>query len=294
MKKSAKIALIVAGAMLVVGGALCTLTWTLGIGGRLHLPAKLPLTANCLEETLPIAADGSVRIHVMTDDVTVGVSPDRQAHLSYYDTAFLKNVVTADAGAITLSQEVLPQRAWPDIKRWIAEWNMDTSVTLLLPKGFSGEVVISSTTGSITAETLELKLLSLDCTTGDLDVRQLRADTVALGTSTGSILLADADIVGALTVTTTTGEARLDEVTADAVERRASTGKTVLSGVTAGSVFVNASTGDVVLQRLSADAVTIALTTGSVRGTLLGTAAAYADALHITTTTGDISITYEE
>lgn len=297
MRKGIKIALIVAGGMIVLGGVTLAVIGGCIHTGRIAAPALDPARIGEVvyqEETFSIADDGSVRVHVTTDDVTVGVSDDALVHLSYDDTAFMEHVTMENEKGVVLTQEVLSQTRLPDFVRWFSEGNVRTQVSVLLPKTFRGELVVSAATGDITVSEQQPGLLALDCTTGALRVTDVTCTTAVLGTATGPLRLSDTVVDGDLTVTSTTGDATLKNVTAAALERRASTGETELTDVSAKSVFIDASTGSVHLSRLETEKLTVNLTTGSVRGSLKGTEQDYRDALSLHTSTGDVDIKYTD
>lgn len=316
MKKGVKIALIVALAAIVLGGGVLAVIGAAAANGRI-VHSRLVFDDRdapvMQERTLTLDPGGSVRIRVTVDDLSVGLSPDSDVHLTCYDTVYVKNEIVATPDSLILVQEGIPQTRWLDLRRWFFHWSASTGVQLLLPAGFCGELDLSSTTGDIDLEGLAPARLAVGSTTGALRLNGLAVDELSLAATTGDITLDSVDVAGSLRLASTTGRKALTGVTArsldigsstgdillvdvaaDSIDCRASSGAITLTDVGVGALDVTATTGDVRLKRLDADSVRIRVTTGSVTGTLRGDADKYRGALDIDTNTGDVRLGYEE
>jgi DUF4097 and DUF4098 domain-containing protein YvlB len=126
--------------------------------------------------------------------------------------------------------------------------------------------------------------------------------------TTGDVKVTGQWNVGKVSLTTTTGDILLEELTCADLTAKGSTGKATFKGVIAsGKVQINRSTGDVKFDRCEAGELYVSVTTGSVNGTFLKEMDVSARSstgrvdvpdgknggrCEITTTTGDIRIRF--
>ena len=132
----------------------------------------------------------------------------------------------------------------------------------------------------------EYGTLSVKSSTGDIRVENISAGSLGISVSTGKVTVSDVSCEGDVTVGVSTGKAKLTDIECKNVISSGNTGNISLNNVIATEKFsIERSTGDVKFESCDATEIFVETDTGTVRGSLL------TDKVFITQTdTGSIDV----
>lgn len=280
MAKKTKVWLILAVSFLLAGGILFTgvmmaLDWDF---------AKLSTTEFTLAEYEVSELYKNIHIDTETSDVVIIPSDVRKTTVTCFEQENMKHLVAVVDGTLTIKLE--DTRAFhhhiainfrkPQIKVYIPRGeygNLSIEATtgnVLIQNGFSFENIdVSLTTGDIRCNAYAKKGIKLKTTTGDIRMEDVRAWNAELRLTTGNVYMLNVVLSGNVLVYGTTGIIRLDDCDAK-------------------DIYIKLTTGDVFCRFLSYKAVDAHTSTGKM-DYLLGVTG---DPCYITTTTGDIIVSY--
>lgn len=115
----------------------------------------------------------------------------------------------------------------------------------------------------------EYGAISVNTSTGDVRVEQMTTESLGLSVSTGSIAVSNVSCLGDIHLRTSTGNNRLTDVTCQNLFAKASTGDITLSGVVAQGLFdIETGTGKVRFDHADAAEISVQTSTGEVTGSL--------------------------
>lgn len=140
-----------------------------------------------------------------------------------------------------------------------------------IPKDFRFESIdISESTGAVTNYASASDFVKVKTTTGDIRVENISAASLELSVSTGGITVSDVNSTGDISVTVSTGKTTLTDVVCQNITSKGSTGGITLKNVIAeGKINIRRSTGSVRFDGSDAAEIFVDTDTGSVTGTLL-------------------------
>ncbi|MBQ8768214.1 MAG: DUF4097 family beta strand repeat protein [Oscillospiraceae bacterium] len=281
MRKITKIWLIIAVALIVIGGVifaaiLSQSNWDFTTLSTVNYQTK---TYTSLEQFNDIA------IETETADITFLFSENDSTKVVCYEMEKVPHSVSFDGGKLTIRDT--DQRQWFD---HIGISFVAPKITIYLPKSEYGALNISTTTGGIfIPQDFQFESIHISGTTGDIDSSATVSGAFTVKLTTGNISVKNA-IIGSLDLTTTTGRTTLSDVTCSGdIRTNVSTGKVNLANIrcinfsTDGStgdislenviadkqMIINRSTGDVKIKDSDANSLNIQLDTGNVTGNLL-------------------------
>ena len=316
-----KIALIVAGILLIVG-------LVLGVVGlatngfnfkEINTMETVENTYTITEPFSHVAIDssiGAVELRPATDGICRLVCKEGE-----------KLYFVSDVEGDTLCVQLIKDMKWYD---FISFGNLDVSAVLYLPEATYTSLRIKNSTGSVTVangftfDSAEIKnntgSLHFFCNVQkdlklEVDTGSLKAENVTVGgnftldSDTGSVALDTVTVGGELTLETNTGSVQMNNVTCAVLDAEYSTGGVTLTDVLASEKMeIDGSTGSLRFTRMGAPTIKIETSTGSVHGTLRGEMVVYATSstgaidvprgtqgglCEIETSTGNIKITFE-
>ena len=245
--------------------------------------------------------DVSIKTH--TADVTVKRSDDETARVVCREESKLKHSVTVRDGALVI--DVVDSRKWYEHINIGISFE-DTSVTVYLPDGAYGDLLINvntgdteiqkdllfesidvdSDTGDVTNYAWTTGAMRFKVTTGYITVSGARADSIGLKASTGNITLKDVNCAGEINHKCSTGKALFEDVNCDKFTSVGSTGDITLTAVKVTELLAIArDTGDVRFNGSDAAEIAVETDTGDVTGTLLTEKIFF-----VTTDTGDVDV----
>lgn len=275
MKTGTKIWLIVAAALVLVGGGLFVVTMTM-IGWDFSKLSTVKYETNKYD----ISEDfNGISIRTDTSDVAFVLSDDGMCRVECYEEEDRKHSVSVKDGTLTV------ERAEKDILGHIG-FNFGTpKITVYLQKTEYEALLIKASTGDIEIpKAFTFLNADISLSTGDVAFCATTAETVKINASTGKVKVEDAS-VGALDITVTTGNVSVRDVTCGGeIKVGVSTGKTNLVDVACKSLVSSGNTGDITLKNVIAEAsFNVRRSTGDV--TFEGSDAAE---IFVQTSTGDV------
>lgn len=314
-----KIWLIVAASLILVGslifgGIMMALKWDF---------SKLS-TVKYKENTFESAeAVQSISITADTADISFKVSENENCKVVCFEEEKSGHSVSVEDGVLTISLE--------QSKKWYDHIGINfasSRITVYLPAGQYDSIIIHENTGDITIpedfsfDMMDISLstgdvrncasagnLKIKGSTGDIYLENIASDAIDLSVSTGHITGLSITCTEELKINVSTGKTQLTDVFCGALLSTGSTGKIALKNVIAsGEISIKRTTGDVTFNQCDAAEIFIKASTGQVSGSLLSpkiflTETSTGDILvpqsltggkcQITTSTGDIEITYD-
>ena len=297
MSKSAKIWLIIALSLIVVGAIIFT-----GVMLVLKWDFKKLSTAKYQTNTYQIT-DTFKNISVETDtaDIDFVVSENDKISVVCKEQENYKH-------SVKVSNETL-QIKLEDNRQWYEHIGINfsnTKITVYLPQGEYGDLNVKNSTGDIKTSK-EFSFRSIDIknstghvtnlasaqneikiklSTGDIKIENITANAIDLTASTGRINIENAKCEGDIKIKVTTGKANLKDTECKNLSSQGSTGDFTLQNVKCSEkLSVERSTGDVTLSLCDASEIFIKTDTGDVTGTLTS------DKVFITSTdTGKVDV----
>ena len=279
MKRATMICLIVAAALIVLGGlvsvwAMSQNDWEFAFSSKLE--TREVVVSEAFQDILirtdteKIAFrpsdDGKCRV-IFTErekERHTAVVRDRTLRIGVEDTRKWYDHFSLFSSGISEITVCLPQAEYAALK--IDEKTGDIS----LPEDFSFESIhITVSTGDVSCAASAKGDLKIGASTGDIHVKGVTAADLELSVSTGRVELSEAVSTGAVVVTVSTGKAKLSDVQCVNLYSDGSTGDLKLENVVAsGVITVQRSTGDVSFEQCDAAELAIKTDTGDVKGSL--------------------------
>lgn len=277
MKKSTKIALLVAAALLVIGTVLCAVSLQ-SVGFDFYkLSTSNGRSEEMKKETFDAQNILEIQLEIDIDDLHLIRSEDSQIHLQYTNWNNRKYEISSNGGTLTVTQgDVKGPHGVP----WFSFdfGDEDHDVFLALPEDYAGDLQISSGVGDVELEA-ELRLsgsLDFQLDSGSFRADSLTAPRITVETDIGDIAGNDWSADTYLFLATQTGDIDLEgsQIAGDLI-CQTDIGEITLSAVESGTVQLSTQTGDIHLERLRADRVTASTDIGDISGTLVGIEAEY-------------------
>ena len=227
-----------------------------------------------------------VSLQVTDGNVTLLPSEDGETRVVCHDQKRVKHVALVENGSLIVKAE--DTRRWYD---YISFFSFGApSVTVYLPAGAYGDLSVTGNVGDVTVpsdfsfesvkvtvRTGDVRLsasttgaMGLKTDTGRIFVENVTAGDMTLSTTTGGVTLMGVDCLGSVTVTVSTGVARLTDVSCKSLVSEGGTGDLHLKNVVAEEAFsLTRGTGDVTFDGCDAAVLAVKTTTGDVKGSLL-------------------------
>ena len=296
MKIVAKISLIVAAALVILGTLIFTIAMSLNDWDFRKL-SNGGLEQKTYEETgefndISISALYEDVIFLPYDGDGCKVVCDERDKVSH-------SVVVADG---TLKIQSQDDRAWYEKLFNFGEEKMTVylpnveynALTLtgntgdiVIPKDFSFESIdLELSTGDIECFASATGGVKIALSTGDVDIENVSVSSLDITTSTGEISVDSVNCDGEVKIKVSTGDVELSNLTCKSLVSSGNTGEIELDNVIAsGEINIERTTGDVEFKRCDAAQISVTTDTGDVSGSLLS------NKIFITSTdTGRISV----
>lgn len=277
MSKAAKVWLIIAGSLVLVGCILFACVMAT-LGWDFSKLSDSGFETNTHEVTEPF---GDISLTSETADIVFALSEDGACRVECREEQNTKHYVAVENGVLVIRLE--DNRAWYD---YIGFHFGTPSVTVYLPKSEYGALSVTDTTGNVKIqEAFAFGRADISLSTGNVDFCASASGELGIETSTGDINVKNA-AVGSLKLRTSTGRVTVAGVKcAGDAGVEVATGKAELTDVSCNSFFSNGTTGDLVLKNLiAAGGFSAERTTGNVK--FDGCDAAE---LYVKTGTGDVT-----
>jgi len=176
-------------------------------------------------------------------------------------------------------------RKWHD---YIEFFSFQTpKITIRLPKNVYGSLTIKQSTGDLQlTERITFGNVSITASTGDVLVSDVSAEEMKISVSTGHITVRSVTCEKGFSATVSTGDTELTDLTCRSFCSEGDTGDITLKNVIASEkLSIERDTGDVILDRCDAAQIYITTDTGDVKGTLLS-----GKVFHAHTDTGHVRV----
>ncbi len=277
MKKSAKIWLITAGALVLFGG-----TAFLGLMSALKWDFKKLSTVKYETNTYEISEDIS-DISILTDtaDIVFARSDGDKCRVISFEEETAKNSVMAENGKLIIKTE--NKKSGLD---YIGFYFEQPKITVYLPNSEYNSLRIKGNTGNVRiSKDQAFKNVDINLSTGNVDFRSPVSESVKIKTSTGNIGLNQASL-DMLELSTSTGTVTVSGVKCSGdIKIKASTDRVSLTDITCKSFKSTGDTGDILLKNvIASEKLSIERSTGNVKFD-----GCDATELDIETDTGDVT-----
>ena len=282
MKRSTKVWLIVAGALVVAGlaviiVALAMNNWNLG---RLS-SVKYQTNSYEIKESFD-------KIEIISDTADIVFLPgaDGECRVVCEEKEKELHTVNVEDGKLTIKLE--DTRKWYNYITFLSIGS--PKITVYLPSGEYGDLIIKESTGEvdipkdyrfesidISVSTGDVKcmasaseLFKIKTSTGDIFVESVTAGEMILTVSTGKITASAISCVGNFKISVSTGKTNLENVRCADFKSKGTTGDITMNDVVATNMMnIERSTGDVKLEGCDAGEIYIKTDTGDVTGSLI-------------------------
>ncbi len=281
MKRATVVWLCIGAALMIMGGIVF-----LGVMTRMQWDfSKLSTTkyeTNRYELSEPIR---SLSVITDTADIVLLPSETNSCTVVCHEATTAKHAVAVKDGTLTI--EEVDTRQW---YQYIGISFGASSITVHLPQGDYDALVMQTDTGDVeiadafTFQSAEItehtgrvvhyasvkNTLKIHTSTGDIRVENLSAGALDLSVSTGAIHVSNVACEGDVDVRVSTGKATLNDMQCANLRSNGSTGDLTMTAVIAtGAMTTERSTGDIQFDGCDAAELTITTDTGDVRGALL-------------------------
>ena len=281
MKKSTKICLIIALAMVIFGGSLFAAAMSINKWDWTTLSSD-----DFVTNTYEVKEEFS-RISINTDtaDIKILPSSDNSCRVVCLEKEKEQHLVSVADGELIINLN--NTRAWYD---YISIVNVSPVITVYLPAGEYGKLCIKESTGDVEIskdlafENIEIKTttgdvdcgaatrgeLSITAGTGDIFIQNISAEKINISVISGRVEAFDVSCTGDLRINVNTGKTKLTRLKVGSLHSNGTTGDIALTSViVAGKIDICRDTGDVKFEHSDASDIYVRTDTGDVGGTLL-------------------------
>ena len=281
MSKRTKIWLIIAACLILVGciafgGVIAVLKWDF-----------TKLSTVRYETNLHEINESYQNISIITDTADVEFVPSVNSNTSVvcYEQQKSRHTVRVENGSLVI--ELVDLRKWyeyigisfanPKITVYISEGEYgalsikSSTGKVEIPRDFRFESIdISESTGNVTSYACTSDYIKIKTSTGDIRVEGISAGALDLSASTGKVSLADVTCEENVKINVSTGRTNVTNVKCQNIISTGSTGGITFENAIAAERFsVERSTGSVKLDACDAAEIYIKTDTGNVTGSLL-------------------------
>lgn len=262
MKKSAKIWLITAGALVLFGG-----TAFLVLMSALKWDYKKLSTVKYKTNTYEISEYIS-DISILTDtaDIVFARSVSGKCKVISFEEKTAENSVTAENGKLIIKTE--NQKSGTD---YIGFYFEQPKITVCLPNSQYNSLQIKGNTGNVKiSKDFSFKSVNIKTSAGSISVNQASLDTLELSTSTGTVTVCGVKCSGDIKINASADRVSLTDTTCKSFKSTGDTGDILLKNVIASEkLIIERDTGNVKFDGCDAAEINVETDTGDVTGSLL-------------------------
>ncbi len=262
MKKSAKIWLITAGALVLFGG-----TAFLVLMSALKWDYKKLSTVKYETNTYEISEYIS-DISILTDtaDIVFARSVSGKCKVISFEEKTAENSVTAENGKLIIKTE--NQKSGTD---YIGFYFEQPKITVCLPNSQYNSLQIKGNTGNVKiSKDFSFKSVNIKTSAGSISVNQASLDTLELSTSTGTVTVCGVKCSGDIKINASADRVSLTDITCKSFKSTGDTGDILLKNVIASEkLIIERDTGNVKFDGCDAAEINVETDTGDVTGSLL-------------------------
>lgn len=265
MKKSTKIALILAAILVAAGigtiiAGLATVNFDLS---RLN-------TSNYIKtEEAVIDPFSEISINCPNGSIRILPSKEEACLVVFSDIEQADHVVKVQDGILRISRD--DNRKWYDLKSLIGFFAKSPEITVYLPAAEYEGLTVKTASGDIFISNISAKSVSLKSTSGDILLENASGCTQFSAEATsGDIRIENVVEGGTLDITSTSGKITVFNASCRKFSSTATSGDITLTDVTTGkALHIAATSGEVEFTRCDAAEITVNTTSGDVTGSVL-------------------------
>ena len=287
MKKTAAIAMVVGGALALLGSLLFLTSMFLMKFDfdNLSIPNESPT-----ETVQEFSGDiHSLRIEDDTADVTLAPYDGETVSVTYVAGRKELYSFICDGGVLTVQK--YNTKAWYDHISFGPE---NKYLFILLPRKDYNELFLSTGTGDFYVESgLCFNAITASASTGDINLNANVLSSVYITTTTGSVTVSGSsggETAPTLSIVTSTGNISLSGLELSGADLKTDTGRTRINGLTvsgAGSTVITTDTGDVSANTVNVNSLNVTSDTGDVSFENV-----YAPVTKMKSSSGDIELNF--
>lgn len=301
MKRSTKITLIVAAALILMGIAIMAVAIS-STDMYFH-----GFSTGRYITTDQLVTDDFSKINIATDTADISFYPSEDGNcriVGYEEEKCLHSVSVKDD---TIWVKVQDERKWYD---HIGINIGSPKIEIYLPKDEYELLYLRGSTSDVNMpEDISFGEVDIKLSTGDINVKNISAGSLSLSVSTGKVRCEGVNCEGEFRLTVTTGDAVLKNINCSSFTTNGSTGKLQIDELIAAEVIdIERITGDVNFTSCDGGEIYILTDTGHVKGSFKSEKIFFAESntgdidvpkstiggiCEVTTDTGDIKITIE-
>ncbi len=281
MKRSSKIWLITAIALVAVGIIVCLTAFAM-----LDFDFRRLDTMNYETNIYEVDEDfDKISVNVKTAAVLFKLSEDGKCKVECYEQEKVKHTVTVDNGELKIKID--------DIRKWWKHISLfsfkSPKITVYLPKEEYLSLNVKASTGKvdvtgdftfakldISVDTSDVAVgasvtgeASIKSDTGKVTLEDLSLGSADISCNTGNISIKNASVSGKFSAKVNTGKIKLSDVNCKDLVTQSDTGDTILERVIADGKFnISADTGDIKFDKCDAAEIYVKTDTGDVTGSL--------------------------
>ena len=279
MKRSTVIWLIIAAALVIIGGIIFCIVMIRGKWNFTSLD-----TENYITRTVDIDKSfENISFETDVDEIAFAPSEDGKCRVEFYEIEDRPHTADVSEGTLCIASD--------KTGGWHISFTISSpKITLYLPLKEYGSLMINEDTGNIyiphdfafdsidiTASTGNVGCFAsaadkirIILSTGNISIDGVSAKDAELQVSTGAIIVSNAAVSNMFSTSVTTGRSEYTNVTCRGFTSTGSTGRINLNNVIVSETLsVERSTGDVIFDGCDAAEINVKTDTGDVMGTLL-------------------------
>lgn len=284
MKKSVKVALIVAAVLIVAGIAI-------GVVPAVILKGDwngLNFNNQFVEKTADFSGVRYIETETASYDVKFEASPDNELHVRWVDGKSFCFKVEQTGRSLKIEYVQNKTRWFESITLSIG---VNTDVVVQVPTGkteiaastksgsvalddltLAGELTVASSSGRIKINNVSLPgSLSTSSQSGDVELSGVSGENVNASTNSGRISLNGVDAKAGIKVDSSSGRTEITDSSCVSVDAESSSGEIELKRVSvSGGVALESTSGRIVMDALDCAELDIGTSSGEVKGTLVG------------------------
>lgn len=147
----------------------------------------------------------------------------------------------------------------------------EPTVTLTLPKNYSGDLSVKVSSGSIKMDDAKTDDLSIRCSSGSIALNNIDAGNIVLDATSGTIKLNNIVSKDSILSECSSGSVRFDNVTAaSSITSNSTSGNTTFNNTSAKETSIYCSSGSIRFDNLTADSIKFKSTSGFIKGSING------------------------
>lgn len=130
-----------------------------------------------VDEKFSVLDESGISIELSSSDIYIGLSPDDTVRITYHNTKHFEYKIRQNDDELVLKQITL---VWSN-----STYSKEiTSVMLLIPKQFSGDFTVETSSGLISTATIKVKSIDMSSSSGEIEVKNVSSKGDILITST--------------------------------------------------------------------------------------------------------------